>query len=48
MYAETLQIHLPKASEVLSSLALTGQLQLVRKAKIFFFLEHLQPSISTV
>ena len=44
MYAETLKIHLPKASEVSSSLA---PVSLCVRLK-FLFLEHFQPAISTV
>ena len=54
MHAETLKIHLPKASEVSSSLALTAsrwsffQFLLCYVRLRFLFLEHFQPAISTV
>ena len=53
MYAETLKIHLPKASEVSSSLALYSKPMIKSPVSLcvrlkFLFLEHFQPAISTV
>ena len=46
MHAETLKIHLPKASEVSSSLALTASQFLLWCVRLkSLFLEHFQPAI---